>query len=1327
MKRRSPARPLKPAWVQSFLALGSGRSHLPRALVLIPLGLWSAGIAHAGPDGESGRPFLQTFTPRDYRAHQQVWMGAQGPDGLMWFGNSHSVISYDGAAWRRINIPGTSWIRTLAFGQDQRLYVGGTDQLGFIAPGPDGAPRFTSLLEKLPTAHRSSGVIWSMAAARDAVWFATESLVLRWQRGEFRAWSFTNHSRQYLQRVGDELFLHRQGVGLFQFAGDDFSRVTDSPEVAGSQFCLVERLEDGSLLLGLGTGPFFRWQDGKLTRYPTPTDALFARTKLRYMVRLPDGTRAIGTTTLGVIVTDADFNFRTRLSATNGLESEQLLSLTPDRERGVWIGTGNGVVRAEIGSRFSVFDKQSGLPRNLTHDLRRHAGTFYAATAEGLLRLVPADTATGTPARFEPVPGVRDPCWSLASHPAGLLIATGRGVLQLPPDGTAPRLIFEAPDGVSKLTALRGQPDRMFVGRFIGLNVLRFADGRWRDEGGVPGLKTEIRTVAEAADGVVWLGTPTRGFIKVVRPPGSRADDWSRATFSSYREDHGLPTEQGWSHVYAPGDRVVFVTDSGTFTYDATADQFRVDPDLQIAGRHVRTQLWPLTPTAIPDVLWAQADTENTDIPRQLGRLTRQPGRAAEFSPLPRKILEQVAFGGARTLAWERADDREYLWLGGPDALVRTDLGAAPPPAATWNVLIRDVVLPDGTRLTPTAGAAAPRFAYARAPLTLAYSAPRFGAGPVMRYQTRLIGYDDAWQPWSPRTEAEFTNLSGGPFTFEVRAQDPDGNMSAPARFTFSVAPPWHQSLGAYILYGLVIAGGLFAFVHWRLGQGERERARLEALVATRTGELATARDAAEAANRAKSAFLAAMSHELRTPLNGVIGYSQILQNDARLLPDQKERLGIVLHSGEHLLRMINDVLDLAKIEAGRIELRLAPFAPGELLRDIAASHTSTATSKGLAFTLELPAELPPHAIGDAQKLRQVLDNLIGNAIKFTPRGSVIVRVTLLNAGEAPSAPDLTAAAGMDSRGVVTPPAVECAFSVTDTGPGISTGDQARLFQPFEQAEASRGDAPGTGLGLAISRALVERMGGALVLSSEPGRGSTFTFNLVLQPVSAVPATAAALNHIIGYEGVRRRVLVVDDHAINRRLVADLLVPLGFNCTAAESAQTALAGLTSGGEPWPDLVVLDVRMAGLDGLALTRRLRAHPRGRDLKVLLMSASVLSFDVAEGHRAGADDFLAKPFRAPELLEKVGHLLQLQWATLSATADESSRFAAETDVPLPAGGLAQLRDALAQGDLADFRCQLAVLRAAHPAAERRWRMLDEAAAAFQLSRLRQLLESP
>jgi CheY-like chemotaxis protein/anti-sigma regulatory factor (Ser/Thr protein kinase) len=398
---------------------------------------------------------------------------------------------------------------------------------------------------------------------------------------------------------------------------------------------------------------------------------------------------------------------------------------------------------------------------------------------------------------------------------------------------------------------------------------------------------------------------------------------------------------------------------------------------------------------------------------------------------------------------------------------------------------------------------------------------------------------------------------------------------------------------------------------------------------------------------------------------------------------------------------MINDVLDLAKIEAGKLEVRPAPFSLAELISDVGAAHLPAAAGKRLTYRAELAEDLPAWVEGDAQKLRQVLDNLIGNAVKFTARGGVTLRV----------------GRSADAAGALQ-------FVVIDTGVGIAAADQARLFQPFEQAQGTRPAAPGTGLGLAIARALVERMGGRLTVESSPGHGARFAFALQL-PVVAAPAMAAGRPAVTGYEGPRRQVLIVDDHAVNRSLLTDLLAPLGFSCRTAPSGDAALADLQSGREPWPDLAIVDLRMDGIDGLELTRRLRALPAGGAVRVLLTSASVISFDPAEAQAAGCDDFLPKPFRTADLVERIGALLGLCWHEAAPAAVEPEAGAPAGTARVPEAARAALREVLAQGDLEAFRTVLAQWRERSPAAAEAWAALDQAAAGFQLSRLRSLLD--
>ena len=419
------------------------------------------------------------------------------------------------------------------------------------------------------------------------------------------------------------------------------------------------------------------------------------------------------------------------------------------------------------------------------------------------------------------------------------------------------------------------------------------------------------------------------------------------------------------------------------------------------------------------------------------------------------------------------------------------------------------------------------------------------------------------------------------------------------------------------------------------------------------------ARKSAEAANAAKSAFLANMSHELRTPLNGILGYAQILQRDTALGERQRAGVNVIRQSGEHLLTLINDILDLAKIEAGKMELHLADIELGAFVRGIGEIVAMKAAQKELAFVCEQAPDLPRAVRADEKRLRQVLLNLLSNAVKFTDRGQVTLRVCCAAPGR-------------------------LRFDVADTGVGIAADQLDTIFQPFMQSGDPQRRLGGTGLGLSISRQYVRLMGDEIRIESALGRGSTFWFELEAPAVALETATAAEPVPT-GYTGPCRKVLVVDDVADNRLVVADLLTPLGFDVALAADG---LEGLERAQRERPHLILMDLAMPVMDGLEATRRLRRLVPFKDVPIIAMSASVSAGDSQQSLDAGMNAFLTKPLDANKLLGLIAALLQLAWTYGPRNEQSSSEPGVDGPiVPPPAPEMEVLHRLAKLGNMHDI----------------------------------------
>jgi PAS domain S-box-containing protein len=445
-----------------------------------------------------------------------------------------------------------------------------------------------------------------------------------------------------------------------------------------------------------------------------------------------------------------------------------------------------------------------------------------------------------------------------------------------------------------------------------------------------------------------------------------------------------------------------------------------------------------------------------------------------------------------------------------------------------------------------------------------------------------------------------------------------------------------------------------------------RYQDQLEEKVKQRTAELQLARDEANTANKAKSVFLANMSHELRTPLNAILGFSAMMRKEPELTEDQRNKLDIINRSGDHLLTLINDVLDIARIEAGRVQLENNPFDLGAMVRDVTDMMRMRAEESGLQLQTDQSSHFPRYIVGDEARMRQILINLVGNAIKFTRQGGITLRL------------------GTKKNKVA-----HLLIEVEDSGTGISPEEQEHIFEPFVQLGEDN-ISKGTGLGLTITRQIVQMMGGSINLESTPGKGSLFMIDLPLSEATESDITRQLQAETRDVTGLavgqpEYRILIVEDQKENQLLLDKLLASVGIRVKLADNGTQGIELFQS----WhPHFILMDRRMPVMDGIEATRRIRELPGGKEVKIVAVTASAFAEQCDEMLASGMDDYIRKPFRAAEIYDCLSKHLGVKYLYKDVPK------AQEQDVSLTP----QMLNGLPEGLLGEFREALESLDAEH-----------------------------
>ena len=1116
-----------------------------------------------------GFPSVTTYSASEIGTDAKGWVTVQGADGVLYFG-CDALVSYDGERWRHAPMNGAYALRGLDFGKDGRLWAGAVGELGWFEQAAHSFVwSYHSLTAELPKADAAVGEVWQVFAEDHGALFITAEKILRWDGKKLQAWALPGAQvrRLYAMRVGETVYVHHRTSGLYTVGPDGPQLAIPASALGESAIFLIESRPEGWLVV-TGEGLFTFDQQGRHPFAPAASEFI-TRQKVTCALRLPDGRLALGTLNGGIAFVLADGTLERVLNQKDGLPTSAIFSLFVDREHRLWATSNSSIFNLSAISPSSFLDSRAGLPAQPLLKIVRNQGALTVATENGAYAL----QSDGK--HFRPVEGLTDTINHLETTGDEMLIAGLHGLRKI--SGGSVSTLYSTQSDAFLAKPSRHWPGGTLLsdGRTI---VLLERNGQSRVL--VRNLPDVATSIAEDNFGRLWLGTTTRGVL-VATPKLTTAVE------ASHLDPAGaLPAFEGPGTAVAGADGSLLVFSSmGGWIMGRETKTFE-----PIAGRPLRA-IVANSEISADGAMWA-AYVEGDNRPASLALVTIK-GSHASWQPHSAEGLWNI---GSPSALLAETDSRggTVLWVGGNKGLLRHVVAngpVAPQPRAP--LLLTFARQAEEDTLEPIRQP----LPYSTRTILFEFAAAEYSLRPALRLETRIDGIDDRWIPADSSSRRELTAVRDGRYNFHVRAVAETGAISDETSFQFEILAPWWRTTPAVVGFLLALVPAGYGLYRLRVRTLQRHNAELERKVSQRTEQL-------ELASAAKTQFVANMSHDIRNPLNGIVGLALALE-DTRLDPRQREIVATLRECTTYLSTLVDDVLDFASIEAGRVELRPGPFMPDELLRSVVTMLKTDTAVSGAALTVEVASEVSLPLLGDAGRIQQILVNYVANALKYA--GGNIRLSAAIPAG-APG---------------------EVEFSVTDEGAGISEAEQPALFTKFTRlASAQQSEVTGSGLGLASCRLLADLMGGSVGVESSPGHGARFYLRLPLLAASA-PVAPAKLSL------ANTSVLLVEDADYNAWAATAVLAKLGLTCERARTGQEAIRLFA---EKRFNLVLLDRNLPDMDGTDVARQIRTLETDGPRAILLaVTAYCTPQDRALCLDAGMDAFVGKPL-TPEKLRKI-----------------------------------------------------------------------------------------
>lgn len=1112
-----------------------------------------------------GFPLVTSYSAEAIGADPTSWSVVQDGDGRLYFG-CRDLVSFDGDRWQSTSMDGANAIRGLDFSSDgQKLWAGAVGEIGWFSRTSDGDWRYKSLRSFLPPGDERIGEVWYAFAEPNGVVFVSDDRILRWNGTTMRVWSMPGKKRLLALKIGQTIYVQQEGSGLYTLQPNGPQLLVSAATLGNAGVFWIEPQPNGWLMVT--SRGLFLLANGKLEAVQPEASKILQDGAPTCAARLPFGRLAVGTFRSGIVILGTNGELVRVMGEADGLPTRLINSLYVDRDQQLWATSYTHIIKISASSASTIFDWRARLPNKPFDYIAADAAATYAATDDAVYRL-PRDSNQFSV--FEPL---NEHVGGLHQTSAGLISTGFQAVRRI--DGDAADLIYATSQDT--FVAISDNRDDLLIGE--ARRIIRL-DRTGSGEVLVENLPDTALSLARDTQHRLWIGTLSAGILMARTP--------SRPPFAAESAKTMFPSadERGLGIVRRGQDgRVFLISSNGAWISRADPADLKFDA---VENYPARTLVAASDQTQ-DGKLWLIHS--GGGLAPCIGMLSINGGRPSWRT---HSVEGLASIGIPRTIYAESLSaTTTVLWIGGTNGILRHIVAhglSAPQPRPP---LLRAVARNSANDVPQAITGPLP---YSTRSIEFEFAEPDFTRRAALRLQTRVVGIDREWMPADPTSRQILTAVRDGRYTFQVRAVAETGISSLPATFKFEVLPPWYRTTTAVVggLFGLIPLG--YGFYRLRVRALRRHNAELEEKVHRRTEEL-------ERASAAKTQFVANMSHDIRNPLNGIVGLTLAL-DDTRLEKRQREIVATLRECATYLSTLVDDVLDFASIEAGRVELRNGPFVPHELLRSIVTTVKADTAERGAVILVEADPSLPASVLGDAGRVQQILINYVSNALKYA--GGHIC---------------LSACVPADSPG-------EIEFSVADEGPGISEAEKATLFTKFNRlSRARREDIPGSGLGLAACRLLADHMGGSVGVDSEPGRGARFYLRL---PLSIAPVAPEAPQDL-----PNTTVLVVEDTDYNAWAASAVLAKLGLTCERARTGEEALRLFR---ERRFNVVLLDRNLPDLDGTEVARQMRAmESDGLQAVLLAVTAYCTAEDRALCLKSGMDAFVGKPL-TPEKLRKV-----------------------------------------------------------------------------------------